>query len=77
MTTLCVAGILLRSCYKKGWVIRTREHEPINTRVTNYESINGNIKDGESSIESVMLSTSNTSLLSDSEDHQTVRQSLL
>ena len=61
-------------------MIRTkvnRKHEFISTRVTNYGSINGYIKDDESSIESVMLNDRNTSVLTDSEDHQTVRQSLL
>ena len=70
ITTLCVAGILLRSYYNKRWskTRTTKGYEPVNGEVKDHESING-------SIDSI-----NFALLRDKDnckDYQTIKQSLL
>ena len=77
VATLLVAGVLLRACYIKRSATRKGHRESIKQDVKDYGSINQNVKDREPINDSIKLSNDNSALVSDKEDHQTDRQSLL
>ena len=78
LATLLVAGVLLRSYYLiKRPRNRKDYHESIKQSAKDYGSINQSVEDKESSNESIKLTHRDSALVSDHEDHQTDRQSLL
>ena len=72
-----VAAVLLRALYIKRSATRKGYRESIKQDVNDYGSINQNVKDREPINNSIKLSNDNSTLVSDKEDHQTDRQSLL